>query len=110
MRCAIIAPANNEEGNAEPLFRRISEAMAKVEAQTDTLIVDDGSTNLTFLRLKELRRAFPSLRVVSLDGNRGQSDGLAWRANSPRLPSSCRAEASSIQNQGDMAGALIKPK
>lgn len=73
MKYTIIAPAYNEEGNVEPLVRRISEAMDKVDAETEILIVDDGSTDSTFARLRKLTGEFPSLRVVSLAENRGQT-------------------------------------
>lgn len=78
MKYTIIAPAYNEEGNVEPLVRRISEAMDKVDSQMEILIVDDGSTDSTFSRLKALTGEFPSLSVISLEERRGQT--VAYQA------------------------------
>jgi len=78
MKYTVIAPAYNEEDNVEPLVRRISEVMDKIDVETEILIVDDGSTDLTYLRLKELTNKFPSLNVISLEENRGQT--VAYQA------------------------------
>ncbi len=78
MKYTVIAPAYNEEGNVEPLVRRICEVMDKIGVETEILIVDDGSTDLTFARLKQLTGEFPSLTVISLEENRGQT--VAYQA------------------------------
>ncbi len=70
MKYTVIAPAYNEEGNVEPLVTRITDAMEKVDGDYEIIIVDDGSTDGTFEKLKSINK---KLKVISLAENSGQT-------------------------------------
>ncbi len=73
MDYSIIAPAYNEEGNVEPLTQRIAEAMDPLGVTYEIIIIDDGSTDGTLAKLRELQNRFSQLVVISLAENSGQS-------------------------------------
>ncbi len=73
MKYTIIAPAYNEEGNVQPLIEKIEAAMKPTGAEYEIMIVDDGSTDGTLKRLKELAETHTNLTVVSLMENSGQT-------------------------------------
>jgi len=76
-RYSVIAPAYNEEGNVGPLVERITQAMAGHEPY-EIIIVDDGSTDATLARLKELMATHKTLAVIALTRNSGQT--IAYQA------------------------------
>ncbi len=76
MDISIVIPAKNEEKNVEPLFSEISNALKQITKKYEVIFVDDGSTDLTFQRIKNLRKKDKKVKVVRLRGNWGKSTAL----------------------------------
>jgi glycosyltransferase involved in cell wall biosynthesis len=77
---SIVVPAYNEEESLPVLVDEIHAALA--DRAFELIVVDDGSTDRTLALATDLARRSPSVRVVRLTRNSGQSAALAagWRA------------------------------
>ena len=73
---SIVVPIYNEVDNLPDLVARIGAAMARQPLAFELLAVDDGSTDGSAARLRELVAQAPWLRPVFLARNYGQSSAL----------------------------------
>ena len=72
-----LIPVYNEEENMKPLLEKLTADLAALGKPYEILVVDDGSSDATLDRLRELRRAIPCLRAVSFRRNFGKSAALS---------------------------------
>ena len=70
---ALVAPVYNEEECIEEFVREADRELAKLGRDYEIVCVDDGSKDRSQQILLGLKREFPCLRVVALEGNHGQS-------------------------------------
>ena len=79
---SILLPAYNEEACIASIVRETACVLHGLGRPFEILVVDDGSTDATPARLKELAQEIPELRVLRLAANSGQSAalGAAFRA------------------------------
>lgn len=73
---SIVIPALNEEDNVRPLVEQVKIHVRDAGVDAELIIVDDGSTDQTLPRLKELCRTHPWVRVLHRDQPRGQSSAM----------------------------------
>ncbi|HMN56496.1 MAG TPA: glycosyltransferase family 2 protein [Ottowia sp.] len=73
---SIVVPIYNEVDNLPELVERIAQAMAGQPQTFELLAVDDGSSDGSRARLRELAATRPWLRPVFLARNYGQSSAL----------------------------------
>lgn len=69
---SIVVPLNNEEGNVEKLHQEITNALHKNNLRAEILFVDDGSTDKTLEKTKNLR----PLKTIVFRKNFGQTAAL----------------------------------
>lgn len=77
---SIILPAFNEADNVEPLTGEIINTLendVELSGNYEIVFVNDGSTDGTGNKLRDLALNFPNLKVISLQRNFGQSAALA---------------------------------
>lgn len=75
---SVLIPAKNEVDNLPALLAEIRTALAA--ENYEVLVVDDGSTDQTLNRLKQLKQqGFPQLRILRHDRSLGQSTSI-WHA------------------------------
>lgn len=67
----IIAPVYNEIGNLEPLYARIKEVMDSTNEPWEMVLVDDGSTDGSTEKIRELSRIDERIRPVIFARNFG---------------------------------------
>ena len=70
---SVVIPVHNEEENIPPLLEGLSKTLTALGKPFEVIIVDDGSTDGTLARLKELKSTYPWLKIVVLRRNFGQS-------------------------------------
>src|ERR1700690_505699 len=74
---SIVFPFHNEEDNITELYARLHSVMEDVDWEYQFVFVDDGSTDLTYKRLRDLAAIDPRVTVVRLRRNFGQTAALA---------------------------------
>jgi glycosyltransferase involved in cell wall biosynthesis len=84
MMMSVVVPIKDEHDNLRPLHERLRQALAPLlpDGATPTvrdyeiIVVDDGSTDGSFMVLEELARSDPRFKVVRLRRNFGQTPAL----------------------------------
>ena len=77
MELSIVVPVFNEEENVEPLIREIHSVVSSLEKSYEIIVVDDGSRDQTFALLSRLHQSQPTLHIIRLKRNFGQTAALA---------------------------------
>jgi glycosyltransferase involved in cell wall biosynthesis len=77
MELSVIIPVYNEQENVEPLIREINGVLQPLRKKYEIVMVDDGSNDGTFALLSQLQAQQPSIKVVRLKRNFGQTAAMA---------------------------------
>lgn len=83
---SVVVPAYDEEESLPVLAREIREALGGAGVPYEVVFVDDGSTDRTLEVMLALAREDPSVRVLRLRPNQGQSAALAAGWSAARAP------------------------
>jgi polyisoprenyl-phosphate glycosyltransferase len=67
----VVIPVHNEQESLRELQRRLADVLPKLDGETEILLVDDGSTDLSYPLMLELHRDDPRFKVVQLARNFG---------------------------------------
>lgn len=78
MKLSVVIPARDEEGSIEQTVGEVAEALNGDRIPFEIVVVDDGSTDQTAARVRELTGRYAGLRLVSNSGPHGF--GMAVRA------------------------------
>jgi dolichol-phosphate mannosyltransferase len=91
---SVVFPVYNEEENVPILLREIAAALDGRGWSYEIVAVDDGSTDRSLEVLRSLRTRYPTLRVLALEKNSGQTAALdaGWRGAEGRLVVSLDAD------------------
>ncbi len=73
---SVIVPLKNEEENIIDLIQELNPVMTTLQKNWELICVDDGSTDKTLEILQSLQKQHPQLRILSFDGNFGQSSAF----------------------------------
>ena len=74
---SIVVPLYDEEATIDELHRRLTPTLAAIGRSYELLFVDDGSRDGTYGRLCALRAGDPTMRIVKLARNYGQTAALS---------------------------------
>lgn len=74
---SVVVPVMNEEQNVRLLYESIKKAFHRMPGRHEIIMVDDGSTDRTYVILRELHQADRALKVVKFRRNFGQSAAMA---------------------------------
>lgn len=104
---SIVFPVYNEEENVPLLLREIAAALEGQGWSYEIVAVDDGSTDRSLAVLRESQEHYPTLRVLALEKNSGQTAALdaAWRGARGRLVVSLDAD---LQNDPADIPAMVR--
>jgi glycosyltransferase involved in cell wall biosynthesis len=67
----------DEELNVAPLHAELAAVLAAVDAPYEVIVVDDGSSDATFARLREVQQSDPRVRLIRFTRNFGQTAAFA---------------------------------
>jgi len=73
---SVVVPMHNEGPNVIPLADAVFRAFEREAASIELILVDDGSTDDTWERIREAWRGHPGLRGIRHDRSAGQSAAL----------------------------------
>lgn len=82
-RLSLIIPTYNEARNVGPLVQQLTSALGPVVGEDyELIVVDDDSPDRTWEQAQKLSAAFPRLRVMRRQGERGLSSAVirGWQA------------------------------
>jgi polyisoprenyl-phosphate glycosyltransferase len=68
---SVVIPAHNEQESLRELHRRLTDVFPELDGETEVLLVDDGSSDLSYPIMLELHRSDPHFKVVQLTRNFG---------------------------------------
>lgn len=74
---SIVIPVFNEQDSVEELINRIESVGKSHEYALDVLLIDDGSSDLSWSRIEQLAQQYPWVRGVKLRRNFGKAAALA---------------------------------
>ena len=74
---SIIVPLYNEEDCIQPLYDAVVQSIEPLHMNYEILFVDDGSTDATLSKSKELAEKDGRLRVIKFRKNYGQTAGMS---------------------------------
>lgn len=73
----VTVPVYNESENVTDLVQKIEFTMNSLGESWELILVDDGSTDDSFARIKELATSNPNLRGLKFSHNNGQTAAMA---------------------------------
>jgi len=73
---SIVIPLYNEEENVDALTAALSGVMDRIGVEIETIIVDDGSTDRSWEKLKAAHARDPRFRMFRLGRNFGQTPAM----------------------------------
>jgi glycosyltransferase involved in cell wall biosynthesis len=76
MKISIVIPIYNEEESVGTLYEKIVDTMNKLPYDYEIIAVDDGSTDNTLNKLKEIASKDKRLKVISFKRNYGQTAAM----------------------------------
>ena len=74
---SVVVPVYNEEECVDALCTQLHEALSKLGKSYEIILVDDGSRDGTWARLKEWTGKIPNLRVIRFRRNFGQTAAMS---------------------------------
>ena len=78
MLLSLVIPSYNEEGNVKLFFSEVNRVFDKRDEEVEFVYVDDGSSDSTYQKLRELRDENPSsnIQVISFSRNFGKEAAM----------------------------------
>jgi len=65
LQISIVIPVYNEEENILPLYRKLKDDISSLGRTYEIIFIDDGSTDSTFTKLKEIQAEDVHIRIVN---------------------------------------------
>ena len=77
MDLSIVVPVYNEEESVDELCKQLDAALRPLDRSYEVLLVDDGSHDRTWEKLKENAERYPCLRLIRFRRNFGQTPAMS---------------------------------
>lgn len=68
---SVVVPIHNEEGNIQPLYKRLKQVVSKLGLTHEFVFVNDGSQDKSLVLLRELAKADKAVQYLDLSRNFG---------------------------------------
>lgn len=73
---SVVIPVYNSRNSLEELYIKLSLVLQKLTNNYEIILVDDGSTDESYEKMKVLRQGDSKVKVIQLDGNFGQQNAI----------------------------------
>ena len=83
---AVVVPVKDEQDSIRPLIEEIVSAVGGGNGRFEIIYVNDGSSDATLARLREMKRDVPQLRIISHAVPCGQSIAILTAVRHARAP------------------------
>jgi glycosyltransferase involved in cell wall biosynthesis len=107
---SVVIPVLNEEESVGPLLASLRDVLEGLGRPYEIVVVDDGSTDGTLARLRQATMELPTLRVVRLRANFGQTAALAAGFDAARGELVVTLDGDGQNDPGDIPRLLDKLK
>jgi glycosyltransferase involved in cell wall biosynthesis len=74
---SVVIPLFNEQDNIPPLYYELSAALNELGLEYEVIVIDDGSRDASFERLKAIHERDPRWQIISFRRNFGQTAGIS---------------------------------
>jgi glycosyltransferase involved in cell wall biosynthesis len=74
---SVVIPLRDEELNVVPLHEELTSVLESLRGDYEMILVEDGSVDQTFARLRDVQRRDPRVRVIRFARNFGQTAAFA---------------------------------
>ena len=74
---SVVVPVYNEVENVKPLCEKLHGSLVKMGRSYEIVLIDDGSTDGTWDKLRENTRELPNFRLIRLRRNFGQTAAMS---------------------------------
>ena len=74
---SVVIPLRDEELNVAPLHDELTRVMAALHVPYELILIDDGSRDTTFARLRDIQARDAHVRVIKFTRNFGQTSAFA---------------------------------
>jgi len=81
---SVVIPVYNEEDNIPLLYEQLSAALNELGKSYEVIVIDDGSKDKSFERLKEIHEKDPRWQIIRFRRNFGQTAGMSAGFNESR--------------------------
>lgn len=75
-KLSVVIPLFNEAESIQPLYDELTDALTKIGQSYEVIVVDDGSTDLSYAKLRTVFEQDKHWRVIRFRRNFGQTAGL----------------------------------
>ncbi|MTI70654.1 MAG: glycosyltransferase family 2 protein [Firmicutes bacterium] len=73
---SIVIPVYNSVDSLEELFKRLSKVLKDIFIEYEIILIDDCSSDNSFLKMKEMYNKYENLKIISLRDNFGQQNAI----------------------------------
>jgi glycosyltransferase involved in cell wall biosynthesis len=105
---SIVVPLYNEAENVQPLYEELSSALNALGRSYEVVVVDDGSRDDSFARLREVHCRDPRWRIIRFRRNFGQSAAFAAGFDAARGQVVVTSDADLQNDPRDIASLVAK--
>jgi dolichol-phosphate mannosyltransferase len=107
---SVIVPVYDEADNIEPLAREVAAALNPVTPHWELVLVDDSSSDDTWRRIAEARRAEPRVRGLRHKRNAGQSAAVWTGLQATTSPVLCTLDGDLQNDPADLPRMIAELK
>lgn len=77
LELSVVIPLYNEEDNILPLYDELNAALDALHRPYEVIVIDDGSSDASFERLKAIHERDPRWQIIRFRRNFGQTAGIS---------------------------------
>jgi len=104
---SVVIPVHNEEEVLHELYARLAKTLSQLDVRSEIVFVNDGSTDLTLIKLLELRDQDKSVKILNLSRNFGHQLALTAGLDYARGEVVTMMDGD-LQDQPELIAELVK--